>query len=254
MGYLHEGHLSLIRRAKELSDLVITTIFVNPTQFGIGEDFESYPRDFDADKKRAEEAGADIVFFPDRREMYPDGYQTYVEVEKVTSILEGQFRPTHFRGVATVVTKLFNLTKPHIALFGQKDAQQAFVVRKMVEDLNMDVEIHVEPTVREADGLAMSSRNVYLNRTERTAAASLYAALSRAEKQIHEGERSIEKILKEVETLIREAGATEIDYVAMVDPNTFTPVEVLVPPKVLILLAVRFGMTRLIDNIRVAFT
>jgi len=254
MGFLHEGHLSLIRRAKELADVVITTIFVNPTQFGIGEDFESYPRDFEADKRRAEEAGADIVFLPDRRDMYPDGYRTYVEVEEVASILEGEFRPTHFRGVTTVVAKLLNLTKPHVAIFGQKDAQQAFVVRKMVEDLNIDVEIHVEPTVREADGLAMSSRNFYLNDDERTGAASLYRALTFAETQIHAGERSIEKMQREMNKLISDAGATKIDYIAFVDPNTFALADVLHPPMILIALAVRFGSTRLIDNITVNFT
>lgn len=254
MGYLHEGHLSLIRRAKELADVVITTIFVNPTQFSVGEDFESYPRDLDADNLRAGEAGADVVFCPDRREMYPEGYLTYVEVETVTSILEGAFRPTHFRGVTTVVAKLFGLTKPHVAVFGQKDAQQAFVVRKMVSDLNMDVEIHVEPTVREPDGLAMSSRNVYLNRAERTAAASLYAALIFAEKQIQDGERSVEKLSGEMKKMISDAGATAIDYIACVEPDTFTPVEAIHPPRILILLAVRFGATRLIDNISVTFS
>lgn len=248
MGFLHEGHLSLIRKAKEISDVVVTTIFVNPTQFGVDEDFPSYPRDLNRDQSLAAKAGADIVFFPDTREMYPDGFKTYVHVDEVSSILEGKFRPNHFRGVTTVVTKLFNLTKPHIAFFGQKDAQQAFIVKKMAADLNMDVEIHVEPIVREADGLAISSRNIYLNSTERKNAATLYQSLKHAEALILGGERSIKTLRVEIEKIIHEGKPTQIDYVAFVDPNSFTEIDTVVTPMVLVLVAVRFGPTRLIDN------
>jgi pantoate--beta-alanine ligase len=160
MGYLHEGHLSLIRLAKEKSDVVITTIFVNPLQFAPNEDYDRYPRDFERDVKLAQSAGCDIIFHPSVEEMYPQNFLTYVEVDKLTKVLEGEFRPTHFRGVTTVVAKLFNITKPHIAVFGQKDAQQALIIKQIVRDLNFDIEIIVAPIVREPDGLAMSSRNV----------------------------------------------------------------------------------------------
>lgn len=248
MGYLHAGHISLIETARGISDVVITTIFVNPTQFGPGEDFERYPRDLERDRTLATRAGSDVLFCPDVREMYPEGYATYVEVENVSKVLEGKFRPTHFRGVTTVVMKLLNITKPHVAVFGQKDAQQAFIVRKMVQELNLDVVIHVAPIVREPDGLAMSSRNVYLSSTERANATVLFKSLQLAERRIQAGERSVEKLRSEMLSLIASGNPTQVDYVAFVRPETFQEIEQIEPPSVLALLAVRFGSTRLIDN------
>jgi pantoate--beta-alanine ligase len=252
MGYLHEGHAALIRRARELADTVITTIFVNPAQFGPGEDLERYPRNFERDQKIASAAGTDIIFHPDAADMYPPGYQTYVEVEGVSKVLEGKFRPTHFRGVTTVVAKLLLATKPHVAVFGQKDAQQAYIVRRMVRDLNFDVDIVVAPIVREVDGLAMSSRNTYLTLDQRSKAKVLYESLTHAENLVRGGERSVSKIKQEMERIIQRAHEARIDYIAFVKPETFTEVEVIEPPEVLVALAVRFGATRLIDNIIVS--
>ena len=184
MGYLHRGHASLIELARSRADVVITTIFVNPTQFAPNEDFNRYPRDFDHDKKIAADAGADIIFYPEIAEMYPQEFDSKVEVEGASKILEGAFRPTHFQGVTTVVAKLFHITKPHIAIFGQKDAQQAFIIQKMVKDLNFDIDIIIAPIVREEDGLALSSRNVYLNETERKNALVLYRSLQHAAQRI----------------------------------------------------------------------
>lgn len=248
MGYLHAGHTSLIEKARGVSDVVITTIFVNPTQFGPGEDFEPYPRDFERDHSLAVRAGSDVLFYPDVREMYPEGYATYVEVENVSKVLEGKFRPTHFRGVATVVMKLLNITKPHVAVFGQKDAQQAFIIRKMVQDINLDVAVFVAPIVREPDGLAMSSRNAYLSPTERANATVLFKSLQLAEQRIRGGERSVEQLRSEMLSIIAGGHPTQVDYVAFVRPDTFQEIEQIEPPSVLALLAVRFGSTRLIDN------
>lgn len=248
MGYLHAGHTSLIEKARELSEFVVTTIFVNPTQFGPHEDFERYPRDFERDHLLAARAGSDVLFSPEVREMYPEGYATYVEVEHVSKVLEGKFRPTHFRGVTTVVMKLLNITKPHVAVFGQKDAQQAFIVRKMVQELNLDVAIHVAPIVREPDGLAMSSRNVYLSPSERDNATVLFKSLQLAEQRIQAGERSVEQLRSEMLSLLASGNPTQVDYVAFVRPDTFQEIEQIEPPSVLVLLAVRFGSTRLIDN------
>lgn len=248
MGYLHAGHVSLIKTARELSDVVITTIFVNPTQFGPGEDFERYPRDFERDQKLASEAGADILFCPQRDEMYTPGFATYVEVEDVSKILEGKFRPTHFRGVTTIVAKLLNITKPHIAVFGQKDAQQAFLIRKMAADLNFDVSIITAPIIREPDGLALSSRNVYLDPDERQRATALYKSLKRAELLISQGERSADKLHNEIKKILIDANPTQVDYIAFVNPDSFKEVGTLTPPVALVALAVRFGSTRLIDN------
>jgi pantoate--beta-alanine ligase len=249
MGYLHRGHTSLIEKAREVSDQVITTIFVNPTQFGPGEDFERYPRDAERDRLLASAAGTDVLFFPDVREMYPEGYATYVEVENVSSILEGRFRPTHFRGVTTVVLKLLNITKPHVAVFGQKDAQQAFIIQKMVRELNLDVAIVVAPIVREPDGLALSSRNIYLNETERANATVLFKSLQHAERRVHAGERSVATLRSEMQELIAGGKPTQVDYIAFIQPDRFQEVERIEPPAVLIALAVRFGSTRLIDNL-----
>lgn len=248
MGYLHAGHVSLIETARKVSDIVITTIFVNPTQFGPGEDLERYPRDFKRDQKLASEAGTDILFCPQRDEMYTPGFATYVEIGDVSKILEGKFRPTHFRGVTTVVAKLLNITKPHVAVFGQKDAQQAFLIRKMATDLNFDVSIVIAPIVREPDGLALSSRNVYLNPDERQRATFLYKSLKRVELLTSQGERSAEKLHNEIKKILLGANPTQVDYIAFVHPDNFKEVGTLTPPTVLVALAVRFGSTRLIDN------
>jgi len=248
MGYLHEGHLSLIRKARHLSDVVITTIFVNPTQFGPAEDFKSYPRSFAQDQRLAKAAGTDIIFYPTSENMYPPDYLTYVEVDKITQVLCGASRPTHFRGVTTVVTKLFNLTKPHLAIFGQKDAQQALVIRRMVRDLNMDVEIIVAPIVREADGLAMSSRNVYLTPEERRQAVVLYHSLQQAQKIIEGGEKDPQIVIDKITELIRQQPLAQIDYIALVDTEKLKPVSK-IQGEILIAEAVKFGKARLIDNI-----
>ncbi len=252
MGYLHEGHASLIRKAKEVSDVVIVSIFVNPTQFGQDEDFDKYPRDFRRDSEVASKSGADILFKPDNGEMYPEGYKTFVEVEGISKILEGQVRPAHFRGVVTIVAKLFQVANPHVAVFGQKDAQQAFVVQQMARDLNFDAELVIAPIVREHDGLAMSSRNVYLTPHDRPRARALFQSLQYAEGRVKFGERSAKKLRKEMKEIIKKAAPTKIDYIAFVRPSTFSEVETIDSPGVLITLAVRFGSTRLIDNMFVS--
>jgi pantoate--beta-alanine ligase len=252
MGYLHRGHTSLIERARALADTVVTTIFVNPTQFAPNEDFEQYPRDLARDQTLAREAGTDIIFAPDTREMYPTGFSTYVEVERVSKILEGKFRPAHFRGVTTVVTKLFHIVRPHVALFGQKDAQQAFIIQKMAKDLNIDTSIIVAPIVREPDGLALSSRNIYLSETERRNALVLFEALQYAAKRVRRGERECSKLRSEMEAIIRKGDPRRIDYIAFVRPATFEEIDNIEPPEVLITLAARFWSTRLIDNILIA--
>jgi pantoate--beta-alanine ligase len=249
MGYLHEGHLSLIGTAKEKSDVVVTTIFVNPAQFAPGEDLDKYPRDFERDQKLAGAAGCDIIFHPDVENMYPDGYETHVEVDKITKVLEGESRPTFFRGVTTVVAKLFNITKPHIAVFGQKDAQQVLAIKQMVRDLNFDLEIIVVPTVREPDGLAMSSRNVYLSDHERRDALVLNESLRVTERMIRSGEKDPEVIISQIASLIQLRKTANIDYLAVVDAETLESLERIEKDRqVLVALAVRFGSTRLIDN------
>ncbi len=249
MGYLHEGHLSLIRIAKEKTDVVITTVFVNPTQFGPTEDFNQYPRNFERDRKLAESAGCDIIFHPETKEMYSKDYLTFLEVEKLSNILEGKFRPTHFRGVTTIVAKLFHITKPHVAVFGQKDAQQAIIVKQMVRDLNFDLEIVVAPIVREADGLAMSSRNVCLSPEERKDALVLSQSLKLAEAMICNGEREVKKIVDEMTKLITSKRTAQIDYIAVVDAERLSDIQRLEKGQhILIALEVRIGKTRLIDN------
>jgi pantoate--beta-alanine ligase len=249
MGFLHEGHLSLIKLAREKSDAVIVTIFVNPTQFGAAEDFSRYPRDMKRDRRLARAAGCDVLFTPPAREMYPEGYLTYVHVERLSSILEGKFRPTHFRGVTTIVTKLFNITKPHFAVFGQKDAQQAIIIKQLVRDLNLDIDILVAPIVREADGLAMSSRNVYLSPGERSDALVLREALELAESMIHRGEYGTGKIRRRMRHLITSGGRVIVDYVSIVDADTLDVLPKLQKGRrALIALAARVGKTRLIDN------
>jgi pantoate--beta-alanine ligase len=250
MGYLHEGHLSLIRQTRQLAQLVVVSIFVNPTQFGPQEDYQSYPRDLSKDTELCRGAGCDILFVPSVQEMYPPGYCTYVEVEGLTETLCGASRPHHFRGVTTVVTKLFNIVKPHLALFGQKDAQQALVIRRMVRDLNQDVEIIIGPTIRESDGLAMSSRNEYLTPQQRAEASLLYRALEWARTQIVGGERQAESLIRGMTQMIEEGETAEIDYVSIVDAQRLQSLKRL-EGEVLIALAVRFGRARLIDNVLV---
>jgi len=248
MGALHEGHLSLVRASAAECGFTVVSVFVNPTQFGPGEDLERYPRDLENDAKLAADAGADFVFAPTAGAMYPAGYATYVEVERLTDGLCGARRPGHFRGVTTVVTKLFNICSPDVAYFGQKDAQQAVVIKRMTRDLDMDVEVRVLPTVREPDGLAMSSRNEYLSGDERLQATCLYRALQKAEELYAKGVRSAERIIAEMTAIIETERDTKIDYISAVDAGELLPVEEITEPT-LVALAVFVGDTRLIDNV-----
>ncbi len=251
MGYFHEGHLSLMRKAREENDIVVVSIFVNPLQFGPNEDYERYPRDEERDLKLAGEVGVDYVFMPTVEELYPDDFSTYVEVEKLTEGLCGRCRPGHFRGVTTVVAKLFNIVQPNRAYFGKKDYQQLKVIQRMVRDLNFPIEIVPCPTVREPDGLAMSSRNKYLSPDERKSALSLYKSLKLAEELIKSGERNPEKVKKEMEKLIlNHPHVTKIDYIEIVDPEDLEPVKE-ISSDVLVALAAWVGKARLIDNLEV---
>ena len=247
MGYLHEGHLELMRRAKEKCDCVIVSIFVNPTQFGPGEDLERYPRDLERDARLAEGAGVDAIFNPEAKEIYPPGYCTYVDVERITERLCGFSRPGHFRGVATVVTKLFNIVKPDKAFFGQKDAQQVLVIQRMAADLNLEVGVVNVPTVREQDGLAMSSRNVYLDAGQRQAALVLSRSLKMAADVVRAGEHSAAKIRQLVIEMIKAEPLADIDYVEIYGHPELEPVELIEGPA-LLAMAVKIGQTRLIDN------
>ena len=247
MGYLHEGHLSLIRRACEECDHVVVSIFVNPTQFGPREDLSRYPRDLERDLGLIEPLGADLVWTPTEEVMYPAGYQTWVEVETITRLLEGSMRPGHFRGVTTVVAKLFNAVQPQKAYFGQKDAQQAAVIRQMTRDLNFPIEIVVCPIVREPDGLAMSSRNVYLNTEERKAATVLYRSLSAARNMYENGERDAEALRQIMKEVIASEPLAQMQYVSCADYDTLAELET-VTSKTLLSMAVLLGKTRLIDN------
>ncbi len=247
MGFLHEGHLSLVRRAKVECAHVGVSIFVNPTQFSPTEDLGKYPRDLPRDLGLLEQAGADLVWTPTNEIIYPPGYQTYVVVEQVSQPLEGKQRPTHFRGVATVVTKLFNAFTPDKAYFGQKDAQQAAVIRRLVADLNFPLDVVVCPIVREPDGLAMSSRNVYLNPHERKAATILFRALSAAQAGFDAGERDAEKLRRAMSATLATESLARPDYVSAADPDSLIELDY-VERRVLLSLAVRIGTTRLIDN------
>jgi len=247
MGYFHEGHLDLMRAARKMADCLVVSIYVNPTQFGPKEDLSKYPRDFDRDCKMAQSANVDVIFFPPDQEMYPENYQTYVNVEKVTQNLCGLSRPGHFRGVTTICNKLFNIVKPHTAVFGKKDYQQLMTIKRMVTDLNLDLEIIGIPIVREADGLAMSSRNVYLKENERVSALNLVNSLKLAQRLYDDGERKSSRILSEVTELIKSAPYTEIDYVKICDAATLVDVDDIIAEAV-IALAVKVGTTRLIDN------
>ncbi len=247
MGFLHEGHVALMREGKGMGDYLVVSIFVNPTQFGVDEDYEDYPRDLEGDTEKVSSAGGNIIFAPSVKEMYPSGYQTFVAVEKVTQNLCGASRPTHFQGVTTVVAKLFNIVKPHVAIFGEKDYQQLVTIRQMTRDLNFDIEIIGMPTIREEDGLAMSSRNKYLSAEERKQALCLFNALNRVEKLFQGGEKNAKKLIDRAAEIIRVQPAAAIDYVKVCHPETIEDLE-WIDDRALIALAVKIGKTRLIDN------
>ena len=247
MGYLHEGHLALVRAAKKLADVAVVSIFVNPIQFGPSEDLSRYPRDFDRDAKLLEQENTDIIFYPNDGEMYEKHFSTYVEVKKLEDHLCGKTRVGHFTGVATVVTKLFNIVKPHYAVFGQKDYQQLMVIERMVRDLNQDVEIVPHPTVREPDGLAMSSRNTYLSADERRKALLLSASLRRAEEMFKEGIRDAEAIKTEVNAVLHQEDGINVEYIDICDAMTLEDITVM-KTKAVLAMACRIGKTRLIDN------
>ncbi len=249
MGYLHKGHLSLIARARRSCDVVIASIFVNPAQFAPNEDFARYPRDMEQDTRLCKAAGTAVLFAPRESEMYPGGYSTYITVEGLSTILEGKFRPTHFRGVTTVVAKLLSLTRPHKVFFGQKDAQQCTVIKRMVKDLNLGVTVVTAPIVRDKDGLALSSRNVYLSAAQRSDALILRASLLRAQEMAGKGERNAAVIAAEVTRTIQSKPSALIDYVAVVDAESLGAITTIEPGvPALVALAARFGTTRLIDN------
>jgi len=250
MGYLHEGHISLVKKSKTFADFTVVSVFVNPTQFAPNEDFNQYPRDIERDKQLLVEAGVDILFLPEPKKIYPDGFQTFIEVEKVSRILEGEARPTHFKGVTTIVSILFNCVKPDYAFFGQKDAQQVAVIKRMVKDLKMDIEIIACPLIREADGIARSSRNIYLSETERKDALVLNRSLLLGKQLIEKGETSALQIIEKMKELIATISYSQLDYAQITDVETFSIQEELKPgTEYYLLVACRFGKTRLIDNI-----
>lgn len=249
MGALHEGHLSLVREARRMCDVVIVSVFVNPTQFAPGEDYERYPRDLTKDTGVLGDYNVDYIFAPPAEEIYPKGFTTYVNVEGLSDQLEGASRPGHFRGVATVLTVLFNIVRPDFAFFGQKDAQQTLVVKRLVRDLAFDTEIVVLPTIREASGLALSSRNAYLDTEERRAATVLYRALALAEAAYLSGERSAGKLSEAVRSHIESEPRLKLEYVSVNDADSLEKLDKLDDRPVLISLAARLGKTRLIDNI-----
>ncbi len=249
MGYLHKGHLSLVKEAKKNNDVTFVSIFVNPTQFAPNEDLDKYPRDIERDEELLKREGVDFLFYPTVENMYPDGFQTYVSVENLTQVLEGASRPTHFRGVTTVVSKLFNITKPHRAYFGKKDAQQLIVIKKMVENLNFDVEIVGLPIVRESDGLAMSSRNKYLNKKEREEAVCLYKSLQKAKEMIDKGTNDAKTIKQEMRKIIEKYEIPKIDYISINSLSELKELKKIEKDNTLISLAVFVGKTRLIDNL-----
>lgn len=249
MGYLHTGHLSLINKAKEIADIVITTLFVNPTQFGPNEDYDKYPRDFNRDFELTKNNGSDFLFYPDTKEMYPINFSTSIDISKITEKFEGVFRPGHFKGVATVVAKLFNITKPHYAIFGQKDYQQTLVIKRLVEDLNFDIEIIIAPTIRDYDGLALSSRNTYLNKAEREKAGILFKAIETVKSEIAKGQRERLILNSHLHKTLRQIPEIKIDYASCAIANTLEEPEFFLPgDEVVILIACYLGKTRLIDN------
>ncbi|MFC1767722.1 pantoate--beta-alanine ligase [Candidatus Margulisiibacteriota bacterium] len=251
MGFLHEGHLSLVREAERRCDLLVVSIFVNPTQFGPGEDFKKYPRNLKRDIKLLSKYGVDVVFCPTAQQVYPEGHKTYVEVKDLPEKLCGKSRPGHFRGVTTVVHKLFNAVMPDTAFFGEKDFQQQVIIKKMVKDVDMGVEVVALPTVKEADGLAMSSRNTYLTPRQRNEAAVLYRSLKFAKVLVRSGQTSAKKIKQAMKKMIRTKPLVKIDYVSICDPETFDEVNK-IKERTLIALAAFVGRTRLIDNIVVS--
>jgi len=248
MGYLHDGHLKLMEEGKQRSDCLVTSIYVNPTQFGQGEDLDKYPRDFESDEQLSRDAGVDVIFYPSNPQMYPENYHTFVTVEDITTNLCGMTRPTHFRGVATVCAKLFNIVKPHVTVFGRKDFQQLAVIKRMVVDLNIDIEVVGISTVREADGLAMSSRNAYLKGGERESALSVSRSLRRAADLYDRGERDAGAIIQDVKDFIAGHPGTKIDYVKICDVETMADVESVRGERSVLAMAVWVGTPRLIDN------
>ena len=247
MGYLHDGHITLMQTGQRMADILIVSIFVNPIQFGPAEDFDTYPRDLERDLEMCRSQQVDIVFTPDKAALYPDGFETRVRLDRLPNHLCGIHRPVFFIGVATVVAKLFNIIRPHLAVFGEKDYQQLLIIRKMVRDLNFDVEIVAAPTVREKDGLALSSRNAYLAEQERPAALSLYRSLTRAAERVRDGETNAAQLLAEAGESIRRSGRVGIEYISICDPDTLEEIEIIDRP-VRMAMAVRVGKTRLIDN------
>ena len=247
MGYLHEGHLALVRKARELGDIVVVSIFINPIQFGPQEDLAKYPRDFGRDTKLLEQEKTDIIFYPESKEMYPKGYSTYIQVRDLQNHLCGKTRVGHFVGVATVVAKLFNVVKPHFALFGQKDYQQLKIIERMAGDLNMDLEIVSCPTVREKDGLAMSSRNTYLSPDERERALLIYASMMKVEELVKSGVKNAEAIREEARRILTSRDGVEIEYVSVANTETLEEVDQ-IKDKALLAIACTIGKTRLIDN------
>jgi pantoate--beta-alanine ligase len=252
MGFLHEGHLSLVGESKRKCDSTVVSIFVNPTQFAPTEDFQSYPRDLEKDKSLLEAENVDYLFLPNEKEIYPRNFQTYINVEHITQKLEGEYRPTHFRGVTTVVLILFNVVLPDLAFFGQKDAQQVAVIRQMTHDLKLNLEIVECPIIRESDGLALSSRNVYLSETERKDALVLYKSLKLARSMIESGERRVNYILSDMSELISKVASAKLDYIKIVEAESFEIADKLSEgKKYYILVACKLGKTRLIDNINI---
>lgn len=249
MGALHEGHLALVRQAKRENDIVVVSIFVNPSQFGKNEDLGKYPRTFKADKDKLSNEGVDAIFFPTNEIIYPEGYKTHVKVEDLSSVLCGETRPTHFRGVTTVVAKLFNIFMPNTAYFGEKDFQQIVIIKRMTEDLNMKVKIKGIPIVREEDGLAMSSRNIYLNQIERKDALLLNKALQKVKSIVKDGELKTSTIIEIAKDILREGQTLSIDYVSVIDSQTLEPLE-FVRKNSRMVLAAYAGSTRLIDNMK----
>jgi pantoate--beta-alanine ligase len=249
MGYLHEGHLSLIKKSKELCDVTVVSIFVNPTQFAPSEDFKKYPRDIEHDNKLLKDQNVDYLFTPSADEIYPYDFQTYVDVNEISKKFEGEFRPNHFKGVTTIVSILFNCVNPDYAFFGQKDAQQAAVLKQMVNDLKYDIEIVICPIIREADGLALSSRNVYLSPEERTKALTIYKSLQYAKKLIEEKERDPQKIIGNMKVIFNEEKSIRVDYIGIVNTYEFREADLIEEGnEYFILVAARVGNTRLIDN------
>jgi pantoate--beta-alanine ligase len=253
MGALHQGHLSLIKQAREQCSSLVASIFVNPTQFGPSEDFAKYPRTLSSDTEKLENAGVQCLFLPEAKDIYPPNYSTYVNVEGLSERLEGRSRPGHFRGVSTVVMKLLQIVQPHFAYFGRKDAQQATIISRMAEDLNLDTEIVVCPIERETDGLAMSSRNVYLNAGNRQFATVLHRALQAAQLLLQQGTTEVSSLQAAMHRILRDESGAKLDYVEIVDAQTFEPLTH-VNRKAYVLIAVKFGETRLLDNMLVDFS